>query len=452
VVRTGIIGSTVTSVGLATVSSGTWDNTGEFSAGYNGTGTLTMTGGRLTNTNGYIGRFAGSVGTATVSSGTWANSGDLFVGPSGTGTLTMSGGLVSVGGTLTQGASGAINLNSGGTLQIGTGTTGGVLGVSTLTNNGTLVFNRSDASTYSGIISGTGAVTKQGAGTLTLDGANSYSGLTTITSGALQVGNSGTTGSIAGNVVNNSSLIFNRSDASTYSGIISGTGAVTKLGVGTFTLDGANTYIGGTSSSSGTFLINGDQTAATGAVDITGTGILGGIGTIGGSTTIGSGATLSPGQSPGVLTFGPGANLAFTSTNSKLLMEISGTVRGTSYDGITLSNSGTLTYGGDATFTITTGLADGTVLDLFAFTGPDFGTFDSITLSSGGGYSGGSFNSLIAGTWILIDSNGQTLTFIESTGDLSVIPEPTSLALFGLGAMAVWWRVRRRGKLMESVL
>ncbi len=86
----------------------------------------------------------------------------------------MTGGLVSVSGTLSRGTHGTINLNSGGTLQIGTGGAGGVLSVSTLTNNGTLIFNRSDASTYSGIVSGTGAVTKQGGGTLNFTGTSSY--------------------------------------------------------------------------------------------------------------------------------------------------------------------------------------------------------------------------------------------------------------------------------------
>jgi len=131
-----------------------------------------------------------SVGSATVSSGTWANSGDLTVGGDGTGTLTMTGGLVSVGGTLSRGSAGMINLNAGGRLQIGTGGTGGVLGVSALTDNGTLVFNRSDASTYSGVVSGTGAVVKQGAGSLTLTGANTYSGATTVAAGKLLVNGS----------------------------------------------------------------------------------------------------------------------------------------------------------------------------------------------------------------------------------------------------------------------
>jgi len=101
---------------------------------------------------------------------------------------------VTVGGTLSTGTYGTINLNSGGTLQIGVGGTTGVLGVSTLTNNGTLVFNRSDDSTYSGIVSGSGAVTKQGTGRLTLDGANSYSGVTTISGGVLALSGTGAIG------------------------------------------------------------------------------------------------------------------------------------------------------------------------------------------------------------------------------------------------------------------
>ena len=168
------LGYNATGVGAATVSSGTWAISGGLIVGFRGgTGTLTVNGGSVTNSYGYLGYEAGSVGTATVSSGTWTNSGDLYVGNYGTGTLTMSGGLVSVAGTLSKGTYGTINLNSGGTLQIGVGGAGGGLGVDALTNNGTLIFNRSDASTYAGVISGNGTVTKFGGGTLTLSGNNS---------------------------------------------------------------------------------------------------------------------------------------------------------------------------------------------------------------------------------------------------------------------------------------
>ena len=173
--------------GTTTVSTGTNFGSNLYVA-TTGTATLNViAGGYATNTTGYLGHNAGSVGTANVSSGTWANSGNLTVGRSGTGTLTMTGGLVSVSGTLSQGTHGTINLNSGGTLQIGVGGSTGVLGVSTLTNNGTLIFNRSDASTYSGIISGTGAVTKPGGGTLTFTGTSSYTGATAVDGGSLLV-------------------------------------------------------------------------------------------------------------------------------------------------------------------------------------------------------------------------------------------------------------------------
>ena len=125
-------------------------------------------------------------GTTTVS--TAQNFGDnLYVATTGTGTLTMSGGLVAVSGTVSQGAHGAIHLNSGGTLEIGVGGTTGVLGVSTLTNKGTLIFNRSNASTYTGVLSGSGAVTKLGGGTFTLSGSSSYTGATAVSGGKLLV-------------------------------------------------------------------------------------------------------------------------------------------------------------------------------------------------------------------------------------------------------------------------
>ena len=118
---------------------------------------------------------------------------------------------------------------SAGTLQIGNGgTSGSVAG--NITDTGALIFNRSDALTYGGVISSTGTLTQAGAGTTILTGANTYSGGTTISAGTLQIGNGGTTGAVAGNITDNSDLIFNRSNALTYAGVISGTGSLNQAG------------------------------------------------------------------------------------------------------------------------------------------------------------------------------------------------------------------------------
>jgi autotransporter-associated beta strand protein len=89
-------------------------------------------------------------------------------------------------------------------------------------------------------------------------------------------GSSSGTGEIAGAIVDNSST--NKT-------------SVSKFGVGTWTLSGANTYTGNTAINSGTVLVNGNNTGATGNVSVSGT--LGGIGTIGGNTTVNSGGIVT---------------------------------------------------------------------------------------------------------------------------------------------------------------
>lgn len=101
------------------------------------------------------------------------------------------------------------------------------------------------------------SLTKAGAGTLILTGASRYSGGTTIAGGTLQLGDGGDRGSIAGNVVNQGTLAFNRSDTVTFGGDISGAGALRHLGSGTTILTGANAYLGGTTVDNGTLRAGG---------------------------------------------------------------------------------------------------------------------------------------------------------------------------------------------------
>jgi autotransporter-associated beta strand protein len=91
---------------------------------------------------------------------------------------------------------------SAGTLQIGAGgTSGAISSTSGISNNGTLAINRSDALTVSTIISGTGALRKNGAGTLALTGNNTYTGGTTVSTGTLMVNNTSGSGTGSGSLL-----------------------------------------------------------------------------------------------------------------------------------------------------------------------------------------------------------------------------------------------------------
>ncbi|MBL0923977.1 MAG: autotransporter-associated beta strand repeat-containing protein, partial [Sphingomonadaceae bacterium] len=255
-----------------------------------GTGSLTLTG-----TNNYSGATTISGGvlqignggtTGTLGSGNIINNASLILNRSDAFTLANA---ISGSGKLTQAGSGTLTLTgansysggtiiSGGALQIGNGGTGGTLGTGSLSNNGALIFNRSNALTVGNTISGTGTLTQAGTGTLTLTGSNSYSGGTIVAAGTLRLGSDSaagtgvitTTGSVIsyanGITINNPILIASNttqldvqgSDAATQGGIISETGGprpLEKIGTGSLTLTGANSFTGLTTISAGTLAL-----------------------------------------------------------------------------------------------------------------------------------------------------------------------------------------------------
>lgn len=99
---------------------------------------------------------------------------------------------------------------------------------------------------------------KEGGGTLVLAGDAAHAGGTTIAAGMLQVGDGGTSGTLAGPVVNDSLLSFNRSDNLTFAGTISGLGTVVQAGSGITTLTAANSHTGGTVILAGTLQVSAD--------------------------------------------------------------------------------------------------------------------------------------------------------------------------------------------------
>jgi fibronectin-binding autotransporter adhesin len=258
-----IAGGTLASNGAITAANAITVD-GDFSIAGTGiltfTGAMTLTGNRVitnTNTTGSTSFFdiGGSGRNLTI-----AGDGNTLV----TGFITTgSGGLTKNGSgtlTLTDTASytGPTTINAG-TLQIGNGGNDGAISASTVvTNNAALVFNLNDdpdpESVVGTVIRGTGTLTKQGSSRLVLTGNSTYTGATTVSAGILQIGSGGTTGSTGNTslLTNDTSLVYNRSNAITVAHPITGAGTLTQFGAGTLTLAATNTYTGDTLINAGT--------------------------------------------------------------------------------------------------------------------------------------------------------------------------------------------------------
>ncbi|MEO7297304.1 MAG: autotransporter-associated beta strand repeat-containing protein [Verrucomicrobiota bacterium] len=156
--------------------------------------TMTMSTGRISNASG-VNTFAGAtsltgsntfdISSATTLSMNGAISGSGSLWKLTTGTLIFNGTNSYTGGTVI----------SAGTLQIGSGGFSGTLGSGNVTNNGTLVFNRTNDFSVTNIFTGTGGITQNGTGAVTLSGNNSHAGSTVVNLGTLAVGSDKALGS-----------------------------------------------------------------------------------------------------------------------------------------------------------------------------------------------------------------------------------------------------------------
>ncbi len=242
------------------------------------TGNVASSGLYNINTNGQNVTF----GTALANTGT-GNELTLNDTAGTTGTLTLTSATNAYTGTTTITAG---TLKIGGAGLLGSGAYAGNI---VMGNSGVFNYNSSANQTLSGVVSGTGALVENGAGTLILSNANTFTGSTTIVAGAVQLNNANalqnstvtisatngltfntgitafTIGGLSG--ASNDSLINTGSTAvtltagnnnanTTYSGVLSGTSAgLTKTGSGTLTLAGANLYNGATTVNVGTLQV-----------------------------------------------------------------------------------------------------------------------------------------------------------------------------------------------------
>ncbi|WP_255988624.1 Ig-like domain-containing protein [Chitinolyticbacter albus] len=243
------------------------------------------------------------------------------------------------------------------------------LGSFTLTAGG----NDTSTSVF-GVISGTGALVKQGLGTLTLEGTNTYGGSTTVSAGTLLLNGgtalndssavtvssgatldvvaSETIGSLAGAGVvalgTNTLTAGGNNTSTTFSGGINGSGGLTKTGSGTLSLSGTNTYSGATTLSAGGITVSGGAAIDnSSAVTVAGGATL----TLSGAETIGS--LTGAGNVVLSATLTTGSNN--TSTN------FAGVISSTNSSGIIKAGSGTFTLSNNNTYTGSTTVSVGTL-------------------------------------------------------------------------------------------
>ena len=415
----------------------------------NGSNTLNVTSSSTSGIN------ISATGNTTIGANLAGNAG---LSKSGSGTLllngsnTYSGGTTITGGTVVIGTSSALG-NSSVTLNPGSGNTTTIqIGAANLTAGNNLVLNSGttaiDTNSFngsvSGVISSSGALTKLGAGTLTLSGNNSYVGTTTITAGTLEIGSTGQLGG-GGNIANNATFIDSSANNQVLSGVISGTGSLIKNGTGTLSLSGNNTYTGTTSINVGALIIqnaNSLGSAANGttvasgaalqlqggisvgaeALTLSGTGVsndgalrnITGINSFSGNISLGEETRIN--SDAGLLTLSGNLsgtqNLALGGAGSITISGVIGTSTGT----LTKDGAGTATLSGSNTYTGATTINAGTLQIGNAGTTGSLATSSAITNNGTLAFNrtntitqGTDFNSVISGTGSLIQAGSGNL-------------------------------------------
>lgn len=447
------------------------NNGGNSTASAIGTGSLTILGGSLDNTSGgevtlgtnnqmFWGANFTFVGTNNLNLGT----GSVTLNGSGARGVTVTSGTLTLGGRIGNGTATALGKLGNGTLVLSapdstyTGSTsvatGGVLEVTKLSNAG--VASSIGAPTSTGgntVLNGTGILRYVGTGDstnriLTIGGGGGGS-LDASGTGAIKFTNTSSSAFGSSNVAYVLNLIGNSTAENTYAAnqANNGTGAfsIVKSGVGTWNLTGNNTYTGSTIVSLGTLLVNGSLAVGS-QVTVESAATLGGSGTINGAATIRG--LHSPGNSPGVQTFG--GNLAYESGASVLWELNDNTVSNTpvAYDKVLVG--GNLNFQGPTAFSLSFNGNGSSVNWSDAFWSEDR-SWTIYSLTGAGVISGASnlaiasqnwadsqaalFNDVLAGSSFSLEESDTAILL-----KYSVVPEPGTWVLLLLACFCLAFR------------
>ena len=433
--------------GVGGVSGGGASTAGASGAGVNLAGGFTVLSNLGTITGG-----AGNGGAA--GAGVIANGGDVVINGG-----TIAGGLYADGVTRAaairfNGANNTLQLLTGsdivGNLEVTAGATTTITAASaglSLSNQVTLgdaasrvtFDSRSTGLVVSGVVSGAGNVAVRGGRTVTLTGDNTYTGDTTISAGTLQIGSGGTTGSVAGNIVNNGTLAFNRSDTVSYGGTISGTGSLVQAGSGTLAISGAAGYAGSTVINAGTLALIGAGSIATssgvvdnGTFDISGTTAGATINALTGTgTVVLGGRTLTLANAAGTFSGAIGGSGGLTvAGGTQILSGANG------FTGATSINAGTLALSGSGSVAASSGIANNGTFDI---SGTAAGATISSLTGTGAVALGGRTLTLAnaAGTFAGTVHGGGGLTVAGGTQTLSGANAYTGTTTVNAGTLAL---------------
>ncbi|MEI7957141.1 MAG: autotransporter domain-containing protein, partial [Verrucomicrobiota bacterium] len=260
----------------------------------------------------------GSIINANLGSGSVTTNGTVALnGTSGAATFHVQTGTTTLGAAERLLDSSAVTIDAPGTLKLGGDEKIGTLaGAGNLQNSGFRL--TLDGGNFSGVISGSGGLTKVSGGTLVLSGANTYTGTTLVSSGGLEISGSLTSSSI--NTTNGATLTVDTGSSIT---------ADVLTVLGTLTVTDSSTLNYTTLTGSGVINNTGHV-----FVNRAGSTIKGFLTFTGDYSNLG---TFAPGNSPGLITIGGNYSEAGT-----FQAELETTTPITGHDQVRVGGSATL--------------------------------------------------------------------------------------------------------------